>query len=72
MSNYEVLAHGSQYKDVNTATIKNDTIVLKCTNCGCIIRTTDYETATQYNEVYYHFKCPECNCISNAERIYGI
>lgn len=72
MNNYEILQHGRQYKESNVSFTQNDTVVLKCNNCGAVVRTTDYGTSTQYNEVYYHFTCPECNCVSDAERIYGV
>ena len=34
----------------------------RCGSCGCVFEAEkdEYQSDTQYNEVYFHCKCPEC------------
>lgn len=35
----------------------------KCEKCGCIFEANknEYKAGTQYNDTYYHCKCPQCD-----------
>lgn len=43
-------------------TVLNPIKRFKCIFCGCVFEAEkdEYQSDTQYNEVYFHCKCPEC------------
>lgn len=71
MNDYEILKHGHEYYEHSQSPAKKDAIVLRCSVCGCVVKTKAYDTVTQYNEVYHHFTCPECKSISGSEEVYS-
>lgn len=45
----------------------------KCDSCGCVFEAEkdEYITGSQYNNIFYQCKCPECGKTANEMRMQG-
>jgi rubredoxin len=52
-------------------TVLNPIKRFKCVFCGCVFEAekSEYQSGTQYNEIYFYYKCPECGKESDEVRM---
>lgn len=45
----------------------------RCGSCGCLFEAEkdEYITGSQYNDIFYQCKCPECGKTANEMRMRG-
>lgn len=45
----------------------------RCCSCGCVFEAEkeEYTSGSQYNEIYYQCKCPECGKTANEVKMRG-
>lgn len=61
----KIIKHGRPETVLNT--VKR----FKCGSCGCVFEADkeEYTSGTQYNEIYFQCKCPECGKFANEVRM---